>query len=163
MEKKSSSIVWQAPARPYKPRDREFWLNALMVTALVVLILFFAQEWFLITVIISFFFLYYILSTTEPPQKKYRLDRRGLTLEPGSKPIPWKLFSHFWVSQRWGHPILSLETKLANGQLVQIVVPPAKKVAIQKLLAAHLTEVPAPVNSADKVAAWLYRHLPLQH
>ncbi len=133
-----------------------------MIVALVVLVLFFAQEWLLMAVIISFAFLYYILNTIEPPQHQYHLDQKGVLLPQMDTPLPWKAISHFWLSQRWGHTVVNLVTKLADYPFIQFVVPANKKKAAQQILLRHLPEVPAPVNSADKVSSWLYRHLPLQ-
>jgi len=59
-------VVWIAPARPFKRRDRQFYVTTFAIAGIVSLILFLAEGLMPVLLIVSLVFLYYVLSTVEP-------------------------------------------------------------------------------------------------
>ena len=53
-------ITWVAPARPFKRRDKQFYLTTVSIAGIVCLILFLAEGAMPVILIISLIFLYYV-------------------------------------------------------------------------------------------------------
>lgn len=152
---------WQAPIRPFKKRDKEFWTTILSIVFLVGLILFFVKEWFLIAAIISLVFVYYVLSTVEPEEIEYKITNRGLTYS--GQTYPWEGISQFWLSEKYGQKVINFE--LRGGGLVgrlTILVGKGEEKKIRELLLKYLIEEEVKPNFLDKAADWLQKKVPLE-
>src|SRR3990172_4343122 len=56
-------ITWTAAGRPFKRRDRQFYVTIFAMAGIVSLVLFLAEGFMPVLLIISLVFLYYVLST----------------------------------------------------------------------------------------------------
>ncbi len=156
-------LRWQAPVRPFKQRNREFWSTTAAILALASLILFFAQEWLLIIVILSFVFLYYVLSSNQPQKMEYKITAKGIKIPDVPEIIDWKWLVGYWFSNKWDHELINLKTKLANPPIIQMVIPKNKKKAAADILKKRLPLLSPEKNILDNIASWISKNLPLEN
>lgn len=152
---------WQAPVRPFKKRDKEFWTTVVAIVFLVGLILFFVKEFFLIAAIISLTFVYYVLSTVEPEEGEYKLSNRGLIYV--GQTYPWEAISQFWFSEKYGQRVVNFE--LRGGGLVgriTILVGRGEEKQIKEVLRKYLIEEEVSLGFMDKAADWIQKKVPLE-
>ena len=79
-EPERNLVTWTAPARPFKRRDRQFYVTTFAIAGIVSLVLFLAEGVMPVILIISLVFLYYVLSTVEPENIEYKATTRGIKI-----------------------------------------------------------------------------------
>jgi len=152
-------MQWEAPIRPFKKRDKEYFSTIGAILFLLIVILFFIKEWLLIGVIISMAFLSYVLATVPPEKTVYKISTRGIVV--GNKTYKWEDLNRFWFSEKWGSNILNLETKLPFPKHLSLVYGKDKdrlKTVVEKYL---LYEKPQ-ATFLDKASTWLQEKVPLE-
>ena len=148
---------WTAPARPFKRRDRDFWITIIVITAITGLVLFFAEGFMPVILIISVIFLYYILSTVEPENIDYKLTTGGLKM--ADKLNPWDKLGRFWFTKRFNDQLLVFEAFTMGGRL-EVVIKPNDKEKIKSVLSKYLLHEEAPPSTIDKATNWFSKKLP---
>jgi hypothetical protein len=148
---------WTAPARPFKRRDRDFWVTIVVITVVVGLILFFAEGFMPVILIISVIFLYYILSTVEPESIEYKITTRGIKMSESMN--PWKNMNRFWFTKRFDDELLVLEAYVLGGRL-ELVIKHTDREKIKNLLSKYLLHEVAPPSYIDKATNWFSKNLP---
>lgn len=156
-EKEKDLIVWNAPARPFKRRDRHFYITAVSIASLVCLILFLAEGAMPVILIISLIFLYYVLSTVEPESIEYRITNKGVKL--AGKTTTWDLLGRFWFAKRYSSDLLVFEMFTLPGRL-ELVIDSGKKEEIKKVLSKYLTEEKISPSRLDRFINWFSKKLP---
>ncbi len=156
-EPEKDLTVWTAPARPFKRRDREFYVTLAAMAGIVALILFLVEGFMPVILIVSLFFLFYVLSTVEPENVEYKITTKGIKIE--ERRTAWSLLGRFWFSKRFDHDLLVIESMNLPGR-IEFVVLPEKKAEIQKTLSAYLVEEEIPPSFLDKSANWFSKRLP---
>src|SRR3990172_6112767 len=86
--------TWKAPSRPFKRRDREFYVTIMAMGGIVALILFLVEGFMPVILIVSLFFLFYVLSTVEPDKIEYKVTTKGVKI--AEKRIDWSNLGRFW-------------------------------------------------------------------
>ncbi|KKP31069.1 MAG: hypothetical protein UR20_C0044G0007, partial [Candidatus Woesebacteria bacterium GW2011_GWE2_31_6] len=71
-------VTWTAPGRPFKRRDKQFYLTTISIVGLVSLIIFLAEGAMPVILIISLVFLYYVMSTVPPENIEYKITNKGV-------------------------------------------------------------------------------------
>jgi hypothetical protein len=150
-------LSWTAPARPFKRRDRDFWVTVIVITLIIGLILFFAEGFMPVILIISIIFLYYILSTVEPENIEYKITTWGIKM--ANKLNPWNNLNRFWFTKRFNDEVLVLEAYTLGGRL-DIVIKKSDKEKIKSTLSKYLLHEEAPPSIIDKVSNWASKKLP---
>jgi hypothetical protein len=150
-------VVWTAAARPFRRRDKQFYVTTISIASLVCLILFIAEGAMPVILIISLIFLYYIMATVEPEKIEYKITNKGIKI--AGKVTPWELMGRFWFSQRSGSELLNLEIFVLPGRM-ELVIDPLKKEEIRRTLHEYLTEEEIPPTRMDKAIDWFSRKLP---
>jgi hypothetical protein len=153
-------LVWQAAARPFKKRNREYYTTVAAIIFLLAVILIFLQEWLLIGVIISLGFLAYVLSSVPPPQVENKITTKGVVIE--NKRYDWNLLYRFWFSQRWGSEILNIETRLSFPRRLMLLLGKTDKNKVQKILEKYLILEKPQKTFIDKAGLWLQKKFPLE-
>lgn len=148
---------WTAPARPFKRRDRDFWVTIVVITVIVGLILFFAEGFMPVILIISVIFLYYILSTVEPENIDYKITTWGIKM--ADKLNPWNSLIRFWFTKRFNDELLVLEAYTLGGRL-ELVIKGSDKEKIKSTLSKYLTHEEASPSYIDKATNWASKKLP---
>src|SRR3989344_1109885 len=80
--------TWRAASRPFKRRDREFWITIGAIAAIFGLILFLIEGVMPVLLIIALVFLFYILSTVEPETITYAITNMGVKI--ADRTTPWE-------------------------------------------------------------------------
>lgn len=73
-------LSWQAPARPFRKKDRSYYTTLAVIVILLVLILLLAKEFLLIATILSLAFVAYVLAFVPPNHIQYRISTQGITI-----------------------------------------------------------------------------------
>lgn len=150
-------IVWSAPARPFKKRNKEFYITIVAMAAVVGLILFLAEGWMPVILIVSLIFLFYVLNTVEPETIEYKLTNKGISV--AGKTTEWNSLKRFWFSRRFDSDLLTIETVFLPGRM-ELVIDPAKKEELKKLLSKYLVQEEASPSFLDRTANWFAKRLP---
>lgn len=152
--------AWEAPSRPFKRRDREFWTTVIAIVFLVGLILFFVREWFLIAAIVSLTFVYYVLSTVEPEKVSYKITNRGLVYT--GETYPWENLVQFWLGEKYGQRVLNFELRTGLIGRLTLLVGEGDEQKIKEVLLKYLTEEEPKPNFLDKASDWMQKKIPLE-
>lgn len=150
-------VVWTSPARPFKRRNREFYVTIISIAAVAGLVLFLVDGWLPVMLIISLVFLFYVLSTVEPDNIQYKVTNYGIKI--ADKLTPWSNMRRFWFTKRFESTLLVVETFTLPGRL-ELVINPEVKEQIEKDLKKYLIHEEAPPSSLDKAANWFAKKLP---
>lgn len=150
-------LSWTAPSRPFKRRNRDFYVTIIAIAALVGLILFFVDGFMPVLLIISLVFLMYVLSTVEPEQIEYLITNRGIKI--AGKRTDWESMGRFWFTKRFDSELLVIETGNLPGRM-ELVVLPERKDDLKKVLAEYLLHEEIPPSGLDKAANWFAKKLP---
>lgn len=145
-------VVWNAPGRPFKKRDRQFFVTVFAIAGIVSLVIFLAEGLMPVILIISLVFLFYILSTVPPEEVEYRVTTRGVRIS--NKLMDWDLMLSFSFAKRLDQDVLVLETLLIPGR-VDIVIDPGLKEEIRKQISAYIPYEEAKLSGMDKITNWL--------
>lgn len=156
-EMEKDLVSWIAPARPFKRRDRQFYVTTISIAGMVCLILFLAEGAMPVILIISLIFLYYVMSTVAPDDIEYRITNKGVKV--GGKRTDWDYLGRFWFSKRYDSELLVLETTYLPNRM-ELVVKPEIKEEIRKVLKEYLVEEEISPSNLDKVVDWFSKKLP---
>src|SRR3972149_4615619 len=122
---------WSAPARPFKRRNREFYVSLISIAALFSLILFLIEGFLPVVLVVSLVFLFYVLSTIEPDNIDYKITNYGIRIH--ERLAPWQEMTRFWFVSRFGSELLIIETIRIPGR-IEIIISPEDKPKIMALL-----------------------------
>lgn len=150
-------VYWQAPARPFKRRNKEFYVTIIAIAAVVGLVLFLVEGFMPVILIISLVFLFYVLSTVEPEDIEYKVTNKGISI--AGRKTEWDPLLRFWFSRRFDSPLLIVETTSLPGRL-ELVMDEGKKEEIRKALLDHIPEERTPPSGLDRAANWFSKKLP---
>jgi hypothetical protein len=150
-------FAWAAPSRPFKRRDREFYVTIIAIAFIIGLILFFVEGVMPVILIISLIFLFYVLSTVEPESIIYKITNKGINV--AGRETTWEFLSRFWFSKRFNSTLLVFETTRIPGRL-ELVVNASDKDDLRKVISKYISEEEAPPSFLDKSANWFSKRLP---
>lgn len=148
---------WKAPARPFKRRDREFYVTLIAIVGIVGLVLFLAEGFMPVILLSSLVFLFYVLNTVEPETIEYQITSQGIKI--ADKDTLWPYLTRFWFSRRYDDNLLILETSLIPGR-IELVINHSDRQALKEILVKYLKEEVAPPSFLDKAANWFSKKLP---
>ena len=151
-------LAWTAPARPFKRRNRQFYVTVIAIAAIVGLILFLVDGFLPVLLIVSVIFLFYVLSTVEPENVDYKITNLGIKIADTPR-VDWTLMNRFWFTKRFDSELLVVETVSFPGRL-EMVIKPEDKSELKSSLAKYITFEEAPASSLDKAANWFSQKLP---
>ena len=157
---KKKLFYWQAPVRPFKKRNREYFTTIGAIVFLLIVILFFIKEWLLIAVVFSLMFVSYVLATVEPGKTEHTLSTQGI--ETGGKNYRWQEMERFWFVEKWQQIILNIELKEGVPKKIFLLVEAKDQAKIKALLGRYLTQETPEPSFMDKASAWLAEKVPLE-
>ena len=150
-------VTWVAPARPFKRRDKQFYVTTISIAGMVCLILFLAEGAMPVILIISLIFLYYVMSTVAPEDIEYKITNKGVKV--GGKRTDWDFLGRFWFSKRFDADLLVFETSFLPNRM-ELVIKPEIKEEIRKTLKDYLVEEEISPSRLDKAIDWFSKKLP---
>jgi len=157
IEPEKTLFSWKAPSRPFKRRNREFYVTVIAIAAIVGLVIFLAEGIMPVILIVSLVFLFYVLNTIEPEEVEYKITSRGIKV--GQKLSPWTETIRFWFSQRYDSKLLIFQTVNLPGRM-ELVVKDEDREEIKKTLKNYVLEEEIPPSSLDKLTNWISEKLP---
>ena len=150
-------VVWVAPARPFKRRNKDFYVTVIAMAAVTGLVLFLIEGWLPVILVISLVFLFYVLSTVEPENIEYKITDQGIKI--AGKLTTWDIMGRFWFTKRLDNNLLVIETKVLPGRL-ELVINENIKDQIKKELEKYLVHEEIPASNLDKAANWFSKKMP---
>ncbi len=157
IEQEKELLSWSAPARPFKKRNKEFYVTLIAMAAVVGLILFLVEGWMPVILIISLIFLFYVMNTVEPETIEYKVTNKGVRV--AARTTTWDLMKRFWFTRRFDSELLVIETSYLPGRM-ELVIDPAKKEELKKTLSEYLVEEEASPSFLDRSANWFAKRMP---
>jgi len=150
-------VVWTAPARPFRRRDRQFYVTTFAIAGIISLVLFFAEGIMPVLLIISLVFLYYVLSTVEPEKVEYKVTSKGIKI--AGKDSSWNLMTSFWFSKRFDSELMVIATAAIPGR-IELVITPEIKERLKKEVSAYIPYEEIPASGIDRLTNWVAEKLP---
>ena len=154
-------LVWKAPSRPFRKKDRSFYTTVVILLVLVGLIAALAQEFLLIGVLFAFGFVVYVLNFVPPEEVECKLTTQGVTV--GDHFYHWQELDSFWMDKKEGHRVLYILTNLRFPGVLMLITDPVEEENIKRLCARFLPfhEIP-PKTWMDKASDYLQKHFQLE-
>jgi hypothetical protein len=153
-------LTWQAPVRPFKKRDKEFFTTVAAIAFLVCVILLFIKEWLGIAVVGSLVFVGYVLATVEPEKTEHELTTRGI--KTGDKLYKWEDLKQFWFNDKWGQQILNVDTRLRFPSRITLLLAEKSQEEVKTVLSRYVQFEEPEVTFMDRSAKWLANKVPLE-
>ncbi len=155
-------VEWDAPARPFKKRNRQFFSTVMIIAILISLILFFAGQVLPVAVVISVVFLLYVTAVVPPQKLHYKLTNYGIYIE--NEAFSWLNMGRFWFDHKAGQRVLEIELYKFPGRLTFVLIDgqtPREQDLANVLSEVLIKEKPA-LTTYEKIAAWLKDKIPLE-
>lgn len=156
-ESERDLVEWTAPARPFKRRDKQFYVTTFAMAGIVSLVLFFAEGVMPVILIVSLVFLYYVLSTVEPESVEYKITNKGVKIS--GKLTEWQYLTRFWFSKRFDTELLVIESVLLPGR-IEFVINPEITEKLKKEISAYIPFEEVPASGLDRITGWIAKTLP---
>lgn len=155
---KRTLMSWQAPSRPFKERDAQYYFTVVAIVFLISLILFFAGQFLSIAVVISVGFLAYVLSSVPPHEVTNQISTYGIKI--ADELYYWEEMGRFWFEEKYDQEILLVEIVRFPGRIT-LLFEPKQKEDLRELLSEVLLEEKPAETFYDKAANWLKEKVPL--
>jgi hypothetical protein len=153
-------LIWKAPVRPFKRRDKEFWTTAGSIAFLLAVILFFIKEWVLIIVIIAIMFVYYVLSHVQPEEIEHSITNRGIRF--AGKDYPWEALTQFWFSEKFGEKILNVQTLMMYPGRLQMLLGKMTEKEVTEILKKYLLQETPEPTVMERTTDWFSKKIPIE-
>lgn len=151
---------WQAPARLFKRRSREFYTTVGALALLLSIILMFAKEFLLIGVILALGFVSYVLASVPPDEVTHTLTNKGIRT--GDKLYPWETLGRYWWLEKWHQSYVNVEAPGRLPSSIILLEGDGAKEEISRVIKTYLImEKPRP-TWFDNAAKWLQEKVPLE-
>jgi len=150
-------VTWTAASRPFKRRDRQFYVTVFAMAGIVSLVLFLAEGFMPVLLIISLVFLYYVLSTVEPDNIEYKITSHGIKI--AGKGTGWQYLNRFWFTKRFDNELMIFDTVLIPGR-IELVINPEIKSELKKEITTFIPYEEVPSSGLDKLTNWFASKLP---
>jgi hypothetical protein len=156
-ESERDLVTWTSPARPFKRRDRQFYVTTIAIAGIVGLVLFLAEGAMPVILIISLVFLYYVMSTVEPENIEYKVTTKGIKI--AGRLTEWQGITRFWFSKRFDNDLLVIGTLMIPGRL-ELVMKPEIRDELKKKISDYVPYEEIPASGLDRVTNWVAAKLP---
>jgi uncharacterized membrane protein YobD (UPF0266 family) len=152
-------LVWDAPVRPFKKRDRVYYQTIIALAFLLVVISFFLHEWLLIGSILAVVFVSYVLAAVPPLVISNKLTKKGVWT--GETFFNYSEISQYWFENQLESTVMILLLK--NSARVFLVVPDEKKEKANEIMNNNVVFREKPLkNAISKIGDWMKRKIPLE-
>lgn len=155
-------LSWDAPARPFRKRDRSYYTTIAVLVILLILIALLAREFLLIGVLLALTFVAYVLAFIPPNDVIYKISTQGITI--GDHFYFWHFLDSFWFKEKEGQKVLFIQTRLRFPGQLMLVLGSQSEDQVKKIVARFLPfhEIPQ-TTLLDKWAEVLQKHFPLEN
>lgn len=160
-EERKLLLAWEAPSRPFKKRDKDFYTTVVTIATLSAVILFFLSEFLVILVVFAFVFLVFVLSSVPPENIAHEIYNTGI--KTGEHFHPWSELIFYRFESRWGYDLLYIRTKDRFPGALYMLLGTTPKEKIEEVIGTSLTKRDDIDNTwMDRTADWLSQKVPLE-
>lgn len=152
-------FAWEAPSRPFKKRNRKFFVNITVIAALLSMIFVFIGQILPVAVVFSVVFLVYILSVIPPQMVEVKITNYGIRVE--DVLYYWEEMGNFWLEEKYGQNMLFIEIGRFPGRL-SLMLGETSPELITELLSEVLLNKRPELTAFEKGAKWLQEKFPLE-
>jgi len=152
-------VEWTAPVRPFKKRNRQYYVTIAALVLLVSLILFLAGQFLFIAVVLAFAFVNYVLSAVPPENIVNHITTYGIRTD--NALYPWEEMKRFWYTEKYGSILLHVEIARFPHHLT-LLLGDLKKEQLTPILSQIIIEGAPQPTSFDKAANWIQENIPLE-
>ncbi len=155
-------LSWQAPARPYRRKDRSYYTTIMIIVVLLTLISFLINEMLLIGAILAVAFITFVLAYVQPESIPYKVSTQGVTI--GDHFYLWEVLDSFWFADKDGYRLIHIWTHLRfPGELI-LMPGDLNEDAVKEIIARFIPfhEIP-PKTMFDRWAESIQKHFPLEN
>ncbi len=153
-------IAWDAPSRPYRKRDKEFYTTIGIIVFLVSLILFFAGQFLFIAVVVSLAFVAYVLNTVPPDHVHNTVTTFGI--HTGDGLFYWEELGRFWFSDSNKSRLLHIETARAFPGVLILLLENVNEEDLKKIMIKYTVFEKPKATWLDNAGKWLQEKFPLE-
>lgn len=154
-------LTWTAPGRPFRTRDRSYFINILILMLIIEVILFLFSQYMLMLVVVSLVFVNYALSTVAPHDFKYKISTQGFRVQDHF--YIWEELYDFYFKKQQGQEVLILRTKAFFPGELLITLGQMHKDHLKNVLLPYLPfREFVPPSSMEKAGDWLSKTFPLE-
>jgi hypothetical protein len=152
-------FAWEAPARIFRERNKEFYSTILILGLLLSVIMFLIEGAMPVFLIWSVIFLVWVMSKTKPTVVVHKLTSWGVRSD--EQLFMWGEMGTFWIEEKKGEVVLRvLLYRKFPGQLI-LILNKGDQERVAEIVKKYVKlEKPAPTWS-DKTAKWLSEKVPL--
>lgn len=155
-------LSWEAPARPYRKKERSYYTTIAILVALLILIALLAQEFLLIGALLALTFVTYVLAFVPPNNVIYKISTQGITI--GDHFYFWHDLESFWFKEKEGQKVLFIQTHLHFPGQLMLVLESLDEEEAKKEVAHFLPFHEIPQTSLlDRWSEGLQKHFPLEN
>jgi hypothetical protein len=112
-------VSWKAAARPFKRRDRRFYVTIFAMVGVTGAVLFFIEGVMPVVLIIALVFLFYVLSTVEPEEIGYTITNKGVKV--AGKKTDYSFLGRFWFRHQFDSELLVIEAANLVGRMELVI------------------------------------------
>lgn len=155
-------LEWEAPARPFRKKDRSYYTTLAIIVVLLTLILLLAKEFLLIATLLSLAFVSYVLAFVPPHRISYKISTQGITI--GEDFYFWHFLDSFWFKQKEGHTVMHIQTRFRFPAQLMLVLEAVEEEKIKKIMSRFLPFYEKPYKTwIEKWTEGLQKHFPLEN
>jgi hypothetical protein len=153
-------LAWTAPGRPFYQKNKEYYLNILVIMLLVEVILFLFSQYMLMVLVLAVVFLSFSLSYVPPHDFHYKITSEGLMVEDHF--FIWEELYDFYFKRLQKQDVLIVRTKSFYPGELTLVLGQMHKNYVRDILAGFLPyrEYVKP-TFLEKAGDWLEKNFPL--
>jgi hypothetical protein len=151
-------LEWQAPSRPFKKHNKQYFTTIITIVLLLSLILFFAGQILPIAVVIAVAFLAYVMATIPPHTITNQLTTYGVRTEDNL--YFWEELGFFWFEKKYSEDVLLIEVARFPNRL-SLLIGSSTKEEVRDILSQVLLEERPPLTEIERLAKWLQKKVPL--
>ncbi len=110
-------LDWTSPGRPFRKKNKEYYLTAILLVLLVEVLLFLFSQYMLMLVVLSLLFFSFSLSFTPPANFQYRISSEGVQVQ--DKFFIWSELYDFYFKTTEDQEVLHIRTHaFIPGELI---------------------------------------------
>ncbi len=147
-------LIWRAPSRVFKVRDKEFYSTVIALAILASIVFFFVKEFLLVVVIWAGVLFTYALSNYPPEEVEHKITDHGLTTL--GTFYPWEDLGPFWFSEKYQTIVLHVSARRQLLGELTLLLRNEDQDKIKDLLAKHLPYLENRQETwSDRASSWL--------
>jgi hypothetical protein len=150
---------WKAASRPYKKRNKQYYVTVALIVFLVSLILFFAGQFLPIAVVVTVAFLAYVLSSVPPHDTLISITSYGIRFD--NQIYHWEELGRFWLDEKQDKDVINIELGRFPHRITLLYNRDDEQTIVEVLAEVLLNEIP-PLTSYEKASKWLGEKIPLE-